>query len=188
MILYAITLPIRPEISFSADFLRNDGTVTVSFAGIKLTSLKVRFCRDCGCGAIEIKGKIINAEIHLSNDKEDKKSVRHAVDVKYFPIIYVPRLAVKMRIGKRDDALSTTVATSLARLSVGSIMNALVRTQGSVASLDCMPEYGTDSLFVSVEGIIAASVADIMYEAIAFAAAKIKAARRERIKGREIKI
>ena len=107
MILYVVSLPIRPEIAFSADILQNDGSVTASFGGVKIVSLKVRFCRECGCGAIRIKGKIINAEIHLSNDKDDKKSVRHAVDAKYFPIISVPYVSVKTRTGKVDDALST---------------------------------------------------------------------------------
>lgn len=188
LILYVVSLPIRPEIAFSADLLRNDGSVTASLGGVKIVSLKVGFCRECGCGAIRIKGKIINAEIHLSNDKDDKKSVRHAVDAKYFPIISVPYVSVKTRTGKADDALSTCVITSLVRGGIGSALNALVRAQKTEASLDCGATFGTDTLFVSAYGIIAVSVADIIYELIAFAAAKLKAERRTRVIREEAKI
>ena len=159
LILYVVSLPIRPEIAFSADLLQNDGSVTASFGG----------------------GKIINAEIHLSNDKDDKKSVRHAVDAKYFPIISVPYVSVKTRTGKADDALSTCVITSLVRGGIGSALNALVRAQKTEASLDCGATFGADTLFICAYGIIAVSVADIIYELIAFAAEKLKAERRTRV-------
>lgn len=188
LIMYAISLPIRPEFAVSADLLQNDGSVTVSLAGIKLTSLKVWFCRECGCGAVRIKGKIINAELHLSNDKEDKKSVRYAVDVKYFPIIDVPRLSVRTRTGKRDDALSTCMLTSAVRGAIGSALNALVRAQGTEAALDCAGTFGSDALYFAADGIIAVSVADIIYESIAFVAAKIRAARKTQLKRKEAKV
>ena len=188
MILYVVSLPVRPEIAFSADLLQNDGRVTMSVGGVKIVSLKVWFCRECGCGAIRIKGKIINAEIHLSNDKEDEKSVRHAVDVRYFPIISVPFVTVKTRTGKADDAFSTCVMTSLIRGGIGSALNALVRSQNTEVSLDCSAAFGADTLFVSADGIIALSVADIIYELFAFAAAKLKAERRMRAIREEAKI
>lgn len=177
-----VVLPIKPEIHVEVDFLRGEGNFTASISGVPILRLRLEYTHSRGYGEIVVRGKIVRLRLRLNADENDSTSVASAMKIKYFPIIFVPKLTIFTRTGKADDALFTAALTTVAKASAGAVLGALSGFQGTETRQTSEAAFCQDVCLVVADGIIAASIADIIYEGAAWAAAKIRACRTARVK------
>jgi hypothetical protein len=100
---------------------------------------------------------------HINADKSDEKSISRLLDVKFIPQVNFESLDLVAAVGKRDDAVFTTIALSVIRASVCAFIAKLKSVQKVAVTNEFIPEFNKDIFSLRFSGIIDLSFADIIY-------------------------
>ncbi len=100
---------------------------------------------------------------HINADKNDEKSVAKFMEVGFIPYINIVDLDVAVEIGKRNDALFTTLSLGTVRTAAYGFLSYLKSSQKLEVRERFVAVYNRDVLRARVGGIINVSVADIIF-------------------------
>ena len=121
-----------------------------------------------------LKGKKKDYEFHLNADKRDKQSIIKVLDIEFFPYVNIVSIDLELAVGKRDDALFTTLTLGGLKILFYGIFSFLKSSQRLEISENFIPEYNKDMFRTVFSGIINISFADIIYSFILYLVKKTK--------------
>lgn len=167
-------MPFSVSLGVQIDALKNGGAFFVALFGKTLFSGRVFFKQTKECGSIVFEQKNKQREIRFTSDKEDENSFSAVLTRTLARSLNITKLSVEMKIGKRDDALFTTIALVGARIIACSALSVIKNAYGSEINDGYEAVYDKDIFVISVSGIIKVSIADIIFDTLRNLFAKIK--------------
>lgn len=158
------------------DVFENQGWLRLSlFGAIKLFKTRAYLKHlDPLHNNLILKGRKKDYEFHINADKRDKQSVIKLLDIEFFPYINIVSIDLELSVGKRDDALFTTLTLGGLKIVFYGIFSFLKSSQKLEISENFIPEYNKDIFRTAFSGIINISFADIIYSFILYLTKKIQ--------------
>lgn len=140
------------------------GTVQAKLFGIvPLIKIKAKVENDGHVNELVLKISGKEKRFHINADKSDDKSVAKFMQVGFVPYINIVDLNVAVEIGKRNDALFTTLALGSVRTITYGFLSFLKSSQKIEVRERFVAVYNRDVIAVNAGGIINVSVADIIF-------------------------
>lgn len=174
LILSVISLPFSVSLGAQLDVLKNGGSFFVKVFGKKVFSGRIFFRQKKECGCIVFEQKNMQKEIKFTNNKNDENSFSSVLARTFAQSFNITQINVIEQIGKRDDALFTTMALGSARIVTCSILSVVKNIYKSQIYDEYVAKYDNDVFVIAVSGIIKVSIADIIFDALRNFSAKIK--------------
>ncbi len=147
------------------DVFGNDGYIRVKLFGLITVFKTQAFVKheDVIHNDLILKNKRKEYLFHINADKNDKKSISRLLEIKFIPNVNVEELALTLAIGKRDDAVFTTVLLAGVRAGICAFLAKMKSIQKVKIFDEFIPEYNKDVFSLRFFGIIDLSIADIIY-------------------------
>lgn len=140
------------------------GTVWTKLFGIvPLIKIKAKVENDGYVNELVLKIGGKEKRFHINADKNDDKSIAKFMEVGFIPYINIVDLNVAAEIGKRNDALFTTLALGAVRTMTYGFLSFLKSSQKIEVRERFVAVYNRDVIAVNAGGIINVSVADIIF-------------------------
>ncbi len=143
----------------------NDGFIRIKLFGLITVYKTQAFVKhiDAIHNDLILKNKKKESFYHINADKSDEKSISRLLDVKFIPQVNFESLDLIVAVGKRDDAVFTTMTLSVIRASICAFIAKLKSVQKVDTSNEFIPEFNKDVFSLRFSGIIDVSFADIIY-------------------------
>ena len=167
ILLTFISVDIRVGVKFEFDVFSNRGIAKMRLWGIHILKLGLSFERDDFARYyIVIKVWKKTFRIHISTDKAEKKSTMSIVKSPILKSIRVKKLWITLTAGKSDDPFFTTMLVGAARIIVSSFLTAVKCRYNADVYENFVPSFTKDTIEGEITGIIAFSIADIIFGAL----------------------
>ena len=165
ILLGLITFPFVVSAEGHIDLFGNDGYIRVKLFGAITVYKTQAFVKhiDALHNDLILKNKKRENFFHINADKNDEKSISRYLEIKFIPNVKINVLALTLAVGKRDDAVFTTVTLTTLRGVVCAFLAKLKSVQKVKIKDEFIPEYNKDEFSLRFFGIIDLSIADIIY-------------------------
>lgn len=115
------------------------------------------------CGELVIRMGKKEQRFHINANKDDDKSIMKLMQLGYIPYINIVDIGVEVEIGKRNDALFTTLALGSVRTMLYGLLAYMKSSQKLEVSERFTAVYNRDVMRAKADGIINVSIADIIF-------------------------
>lgn len=183
LVLNFLAIPFAFTFEAKVSVFDADGTVWVKLFGIiPLVKIAARVENDGYANELVLKIGGKEKRFHINADKNDDKSVAKFMEVGFIPYINIVDLNVAAEIGKRNDALFTTLAFGTVRTVTYGILAFLKSSQKIRVRERFVAVYNRDVIATMVNGIINVSVADIIFGYLLYVFSENNKRKRKRVR------